>query len=254
MFLRAARMLRLAHWNTIELNQQENNVPSRLNSFLAALALLGMALPATAGVVIGGTRVVYDGARKETTISVKNPEKIAPYLMQNWVENINEADTSKPPFIVTPPLFRLDAGKENILRIVRTGGNLPTDRESLYWLSIKSIPASQKSDDNQLLISVKARLKLIYRPEGLKGNPNEAYKALRFSPLGNKLQVTNPTPFYVSFQTIKVGTQEVDIKDAGTLAPMGSLSWTLPAGASGKVSWQAINDYGGITEAASTPQ
>ncbi|MFZ4832475.1 fimbrial biogenesis chaperone [Rouxiella sp. Mn2063] len=229
-------------------------MPSRLTSFLAAFVLMAITLPATAGVIIGGTRVVYDGARKEASISVKNPEKAAPYLMQNWVENFNAADTSKPPFIVTPPLFRLDAGKENILRIVRTGGNLPTDRESIYWLSIKSIPSGKKSDDNQLLVSVKARLKLIYRPEGLKGNANEAWKSLSFSRQGGKLQVTNPTPFYVSFQTVKVGGQDVDIKDSGTLAPMGSLSWTLPAGASGKVSWTAINDFGGITEEASTPQ
>lgn len=72
---------------------------TRLISFLAASALMVMALPATAGVVIGGTRVVYDGARKEASISVKNPEKTAPYLMQNWVENINETDTSKPPLL-----------------------------------------------------------------------------------------------------------------------------------------------------------
>jgi len=236
------------------LNQKERDVPSGLYSFLAASVLMVATLPATAGVIIGGTRVVYDGARKEASISVKNPEKIAPYLIQSWVENIKGANTSKPPFIVTPPLFRLDAGKENILRIVRTGGNLPTDRESLYWLSIKSIPASKKSDDNQLLISVKAQLKLIYRPEGLKGNANEAWKTLSFSRLGNTLQVTNPTPFYVSFQTIKVGSQEVDIKDSATLAPMGSLNWVIPAGATGKVSWSAINDYGGITEEASTAQ
>lgn len=155
---------------------------------------------------------------------------------------------------MTPPLFRLDAGKENVLRVMRTGGNLPTDRESLYWLSIKSIPASKKSDDNQLLISVKARLKLIYRPEGLKGNPNDAYKAVSFSHQGNQLKATNPTPFYVSFQSIRIGSQDVDIKDSATLAPMGSLSWTLQAGATGKVSWTAINDYGGVTEEASTPQ
>lgn len=226
---------------------------SRLKLLLTATLLMVVTLPAAAGVVIGGTRVVYDGARKEATISVKNPEKTAPYLMQNWVDNIQDGDTSKPPFIVTPPLFRLDAGKENILRIVRTGGNLPTDRESLYWLNIKSIPASTRTDENQLLISVKARIKMIYRPEGLKGNANEAWKTLTFSREGNKLHVNNPTPYFVSFQTLKIGNQDVEIKDSGTLAPMSSLNWMLPAGAAGKVSWKAINDYGGITEEASAP-
>ncbi|MDI8993129.1 fimbria/pilus periplasmic chaperone, partial [Salmonella enterica subsp. enterica serovar Anatum] len=40
------------------------------------------------------------------------------------------------PFMVTPPLFRLNGGQKNVLRIIRTGGNLPEDRESLYWLDI----------------------------------------------------------------------------------------------------------------------
>ncbi len=52
----------------------------------------------------------------------------------------------KAPFLITPPLFRLDAKQENVLRIIRTGGNLPADRESLFWLNIKSIPSSARNE------------------------------------------------------------------------------------------------------------
>ncbi|HHU4047295.1 TPA: fimbrial biogenesis chaperone [Enterobacter cloacae] len=203
---------------------------------------------AYAGVVIGGTRLIYDGARKEATISVINAEKNSPYLIQGWVENVRPSDTSKPAFIVTPPLFRLDAGKENMLRVLRTGGNLPSDRESLYWLSIKAIPATKKTDENQLLISVKSRLKLIYRPADIQGDPDQAWKKVNFTRKGNMLIASNPTPFYISFHTVKAGNQEVDLNDSATLAPMSSLSWKLPSGASEPVKWKVINDYGGITE------
>lgn len=223
-------------------------MPPATNIFLATLIIAATSLPASAGVVIGGTRLIYDGARKEATISVINQDKSAPFLIQSWVENTRDGEHAKPPFIVTPPLFRLDSGKENLLRVMRTGGNLPGDRESLYWLSIKSIPATNKTDENQLLISVKSRIKLIYRPEGLPGNADDAWKKVNFVREGNILKASNPTPYYISFHTVKAGDQEIDISDAATLAPLSALSWKLPTGAGASLRWQAINDYGGITE------
>lgn len=46
---------------------------------------------------------------------------------------------------------------KNVLRIIRTGGNLPEDRESLYWLDIKSIPSSNPDNKhNTLMLAVKS--------------------------------------------------------------------------------------------------
>ncbi|HGB6406542.1 TPA: molecular chaperone, partial [Salmonella enterica subsp. enterica serovar Oranienburg] len=100
-----------------------------------------------------------------------NPEKSGVYLIQSWVDGGQKSDRS--PFIVTPPLFRINPGEENILRIVRTGGFLPENRESVFWLNVKSIPAmdSRAPDENRLQLVVKSRLKLFYRPSGLKGDP-----------------------------------------------------------------------------------
>lgn len=220
---------------------------SKLKTFCVVAALICTSQYAAAGVIVGGTRVIYNAAQKETSIAVRNPEKTVPYLIQSWVENASPTDTSKAPFIITPPLFRLDAGQENTLRIVRTGGQLPEDRESLYWLNIKSIPSSSKADNNQLQISVKTRIKLIYRPASLAANAPEAYKQISFARQGNQLQVTNPTAYQIAFFSVKVGG--VEIKEPGSITPFGTLNMPLPAGASGQVSWQTINDFGGITPA-----
>ncbi len=220
---------------------------SKLKTFCVVAALICTSQYAAAGVIVGGTRVIYNAAQKETSIAVRNPEKTVPYLIQSWVENASPTDTSKAPFIITPPLFRLDAGQENTLRIVRTGGQLPEDRESLYWLNIKSIPSSSKADSNQLQISVKTRIKLIYRPASLVANAPEAYKQISFARQGNQLQVTNPTAYQIAFFSVKVGG--VEIKEPGSITPFGTLNMPLPAGASGQVSWQTINDFGGITPA-----
>lgn len=222
---------------------------SKLKTFCVITALISTTQYASAGVIVGGTRVIYNAAQKETSIAVRNPEKTTPYLMQSWVENASPTDSSKAPFIITPPLFRLDAGQENTLRIVRTGGQLPEDRESLFWLNIKSIPSSSKAETNQLQISVKTRIKLIYRPASLAANAPESYKRLTFSRQGNQLQVTNPTAYQIAFYSVKVGG--VEIKEPGSITPFGTLSLPLPAGASGQVSWQTINDFGGITAAES---
>lgn len=207
-------------------------------------ALLVMTSVAQAGVVIGGTRLIYDGGKKESSLSVSNPDKV-PYLIQSWVETTG-GGAEKAPFMITPPLFRLDGGQENVLRVVRAGGNLPSDKESLYWMNIKSIPsASKESNQNTLQIAVKTRIKLIYRPQGLKGVPEESAEKLTWHRNGNNLQVSNPTPFYMNFQQIKVAGK--DVKDVTYVAPMSSASFALPAGvSSGNVSWKIISDYGGV--------
>ncbi|MBE0398489.1 fimbria/pilus periplasmic chaperone [Citrobacter amalonaticus] len=61
-------------------------------------------------VVIGGTRIIYDATKKDASITVSNPDN-HPYLIQTWVDNVENV-TKEVPFIVTPPLYRLNAGKK----------------------------------------------------------------------------------------------------------------------------------------------
>ena len=50
---------------------------------LLATALLSLMLStAHAGVIIGGTRIIFDGAKKETSLSVNNPDG-TPYLIHD---------------------------------------------------------------------------------------------------------------------------------------------------------------------------
>ncbi|CAI1690960.1 fimbria/pilus periplasmic chaperone [Serratia quinivorans] len=198
---------------------------------------------AEAGVVIGATRLVYDGDKKESTLSVSNPDTLA-YLIQSWVDP-QEGSSEKAPFILTPPLFRLDGGLQNVLRVVRVGGTLPEDRESLYWLNVKSIPSASRQD-NTLQIAVKTRIKLLYRPAALNGQSPEAVSGqLTWRQAGTTLTVNNPTPFYMNFQSVTINGLEV--QDATYVAPRSTATFNLPATARGKaVIWRLITDYGGV--------
>ncbi|WP_025123494.1 MULTISPECIES: molecular chaperone [unclassified Serratia (in: enterobacteria)] len=217
----------------------------KLCSVFLVAGLLATTFSSTAGVVIGGTRLVYDGAKKEAALNVSNPDKTA-YLIQSWVET-QEGGEAKAPFIITPPLFRLDGNQNNVLRIVRAGGSLPEDKESLFWLNIKSIPSSEKRD-NTLQIAVKTRIKLIYRPKGVQGTLDQSASQIKWQRSGNTLKATNNSGHYLTFFAVKIAGKA--IPDFPMLAPGATQSVTLPAVSAGnQVSWEIINDYGGTSEA-----
>ncbi|WP_459585808.1 fimbrial biogenesis chaperone, partial [Enterobacter asburiae] len=92
----------------------------------------------------------------------------------------------------------LDAEQKNSLRINYLGTPLPTDRESVFWLNIKNIAPSKKANSNKLQINVKSKFKLFFRPAGLKGNAELAYKKLKFTCRNNTLSAHNPSPWFVS--------------------------------------------------------
>lgn len=219
-----------------------------LSKTLIACAVISASVSAAnAGVIIGGTRVVYDGNKKEASIDVNNPDK-TPYLIQSWVETLN-GGAEKAPFIITPPLYRLDGGQQNIERVVVTG-NLPQDKVSLYWLNIKAIPSAPKKD-NTLQIAIKTRIKLIYRPAGLKSQqPQELSHQLTWRRNGNQLQVTNPTSYVINFNEISLGGKKIE--NVSYVLPGESMNFTLPAGAnSTSINYKVINDYGAVSDVQS---
>lgn len=213
-------------------------------SHIVLAAVMVSSASASAGVVMGGTRIVYPENKKEVAFSVSNKEGIKPYLIQSWVEGDLQNNRNSAPFIVTPPLFRLDPDQTNMLRIQYTGAPLPNDRESVFWLDIKAIAPKPKDGDNELQVNIKSKFKIFYRPEHLAGDPATAWEKLTFARSGKGIKASNPTPYYVSFYSLKVGGKE--IADPGMIAPGQSREW--PVAASGSVTWSAINDFGGITK------
>ncbi|EGH1800931.1 pili assembly chaperone PapD, partial [Salmonella enterica] len=126
-------------------------------------------------VKLGATRVIYHAGTAGTTLSVSNPQNY-PILVQSSVKA--EDKSSPAPFLVMPPLFRLEANQQSQLRIVRTGGDMPTDRETLQWVCINAVPPEDEPSDTQakgatldLNLSINVCDKLIFRPDAVKGTP-----------------------------------------------------------------------------------
>lgn len=213
---------------------------------IIAAGLLILTSASHAGVEILGTRIIYDANKKEVSLQLSNHDN-APYLVQSWIDD-GENGESKAPFIITPPLFRLENNKDAVLRVVRTGGQFPQDRESLYWANIKYIPSVEKVDANMLYIAVKTRMKLIYRPSTLsEESAAKAGEALSWQRQEQNLSVKNPTPYVVSFAYIEIGGKR--LSDPDFLLPFGSKTYRLPSHMKGKdVQWAIINDYGKTTQ------
>lgn len=197
---------------------------------------------ACATVSIGGTRVLYDGAKKEVSLSVRNPDS-TPYLIQTAVSNLND-DVQKPPFVITPPLYRLNGGKENLMRII-LAGTLPQDKESMYWLRVKAIPSAPR-EKNTLQIAVSTSIKLIYRPESLKNiDVEKESDKLSWHISGNNLEINNPTPCFINFNEIIVAGKK--LTNVSYAPPGKTTSFTLPAGVnSGNIQFSVISDFGAV--------
>lgn len=211
---------------------------------LSIFLLLSIQLSYGGGILVGRTRVIYEANKKEASLPLSNKSENKPFLIQSWIDNGD--GKTRGPFVVTPPLFRLNANDENNLRISYTGGELPKDKESIFYINVRAIPSTPKNNTNELRLVIKTRIKLFYRPEKLQGKPYDAYKLLTFARSGGQLQITNPTPYYVVFSYLTVGNTV--LKDTDMIAPGGQLNVTLPANNTGNtVEWSAINDYGGDT-------
>ena len=220
----------------------------------ALMSLLLLTNVASAAVRPALTRVVALESDKETSIKLLNDDTTQDYLVQSWVEDLKGSDKNLP-LILTPPLFKIGAGREGKLRMVILPGRIPQDRESVYWLWIQEVPPVSKVKGNQLQVAVRTRLKIFLRPTTLSEKPAETVSKLQWqvSHDGGKawLVVKNPTQYYASFSELSVttGGSAQPVADKWSMVPAkGEMRYALPAGVSGKagtLNYSLMNDFGG---------
>ncbi|HBT4804007.1 TPA: fimbria/pilus periplasmic chaperone [Klebsiella quasipneumoniae subsp. similipneumoniae] len=214
------------------------------------LAAVGASFQTQAGVVINGTRIIYPSDEKEITVQVTNNGK-RPVLVQSWLDNGDSQatpDTITTPFVLTPPINRLDAGKAQSLRITAVStALLPQDRESLFWLNVLEIPSRPGGDikpENYLQLAVRSRIKFFWRPASLRESASNAPQSLRWFTSAQGLKATNPTPFYISLATLTIAGKTTD---ADMVEPFSSRIFFDVRSRSGdtiKAEW--IDDYGAV--------
>lgn len=228
----------------------------------AALALGGFLLftsvsPASANVVIGGTRLVYPANEREITVKLSNGGD-EPALVQAWVDSGNpdsRADQADAPFLLMPPVARISPQRSQTLRMTYTHDPLPQDVESVFWLNVLDVPPLPKNaESNFMQVAYRSRIKVFYRPEGLKGYAEDTPAAITWTLVakdkGFALRGTNPTVFSASYNKTQllVGGKTYSSK-GGMIPARGTFEFPLeglqshPQGGA-TVSYEWLNDYG----------
>ena len=230
---------------------------------LAAILLsLLLGTAAQASVTLTGTRIIFPSGEKEATIQLTN-EGSKPALVQTWLDKGNNQESPENidvPFVITPTIMRIEAGKSQTLRIIYSGEALPADKESLFWLNVLDVPpkAEMEGDSNNLQFAFRTRVKLMYRPSNLPGNAQEAPAQLQWSvdvDAKNQpvLKARNPSAFVVNVAGVEVQLGGKSF-EAGVGPVLPGQVATFPikepaganmAGAAGAtVMFSSINDWG----------
>ncbi|MCH7389617.1 fimbrial biogenesis chaperone [Acinetobacter dispersus] len=236
-----------------------------LNSYNFLLGLtMSSALIASqshAEIILHGTRVIYPSDAREVTLQVSNNGS-KPSLVQAWIDEgdaKSTPDQSKVPFMITPPISRVDPTKSQSLRITAlpNAAQLNQKQETVFWLNVLDIPPRPTANskdavpDNFLQLAIRSRIKFFYRPASIKADANLAGEKLQWAKSGQTLIVKNPTPFHVTMTAVyqqNVG-KPVDLLPKGLmLPPFSEDKIQLKAGNTEKLSYVNINDYGGRIE------
>ncbi len=230
--------------------------------------LLGLALSSAivtplshAEIVLHGTRVIYPSDAREVTLQLSNNGN-KPALVQAWIDEgdpKSTPDQSKVPFMITPPISRVEAAKSQSLRITAlpNAKQLNQKQETVLWLNVLDIPprptakGEETIPDNFLQLAIRSRIKFFYRPASIKSDANTAAEKLQWRKSGQKLVIKNPTPFHITMTAIYQfdGNKRVDLLPQGLmLSPFSEDQVQLKTTNTAKMSFVNVNDYGGRVE------
>ncbi|MBW7984860.1 P pilus assembly chaperone PapD [Enterobacillus tribolii] len=213
---------------------------------------------ASAGMTITGTRIIFPSDEREVTVRTNN-RGASPSLVQVWVDDgkvggdINKVNT---PFVVTPPVYRVEPGKGQSVRLVYNGMSLPQDRESVFWFNMLEVPPVDKKAKNAdvLELAFRTRIKIFYRPSSLKSSSINDLDKLTWQQVntnkGRGIKVSNPTPYYVSFESasIEAGNRKYAL-ETEMVEPFGSKTFSVSGNQSvstaiNSIDINILNDYG----------
>lgn len=220
----------------------------------AAVVYMTLSTTAMAAMTISGTRVIFPGSEKEVTVRTMNKGN-TPALVQVWVDDGNthaDVNSMKVPFMITPPVYRVEPGKGQSLRLIYNNMTLPQDRESVYWLNMLEIPPMYKGPaKDRLELAFRTRIKIFYRPKSIeKSDSTQKIGELKWTIENKKLKINNPTPYFYSFDSITLyaGSQRISV-NSNMVAPLSTSELTFSkntpvTGSITRGEFGLLNDYG----------
>ncbi|KMW72226.1 pilus assembly protein [Photorhabdus luminescens subsp. luminescens] len=218
--------------------------------------LLGITtLSAHANIVINTTRVIYPANNKEVSVQLLNVGD-QPSLVQSWIDDgdpNSTPETAKVPFLLTPPVVKIEGNNGQQLRIKYINSNLPADRESLFYLNVLDIPpvAENIGDKNIMQIAIRTRIKFFYRPDKLSISPKQIQQNIALKREGNQLKLENSSPYFMNVVGLKSADTQPNLLNEGTIIkPFSSHSFSTneKVKAGDKLTLAIVDDFGAINK------
>lgn len=213
---------------------------------------------AQAGLTLDSTRVVLTQAKGETQFRARNTSTDTNFLVQSRLSRTREGRESVGNFLVSPPLFRLEAGSTNAIRLrLLSPVGLPTDRESVFYLMTQGMPASPvplrqsaapaNGTGAGVTVGVGFSLKLFYRPTGLATPDEKVYQQATFTRVPGGVQLTNPTPYYFDLAGMAIDGKRVTFsaQSPALVPPKSQVVLATRSALKKRVSWSVKDDFGG---------
>lgn len=211
------------------------------------LMLLAMSGAAQAGVVIYGTRVIYPAGKKEVVVQIMNQGERTS-LVQSWIDDGDTAQSPEHidvPFLLTPPVSRVAAKSGQQLKIKKMAGNLPADKESLFFLNVLDIPPNEEQNvgKNVIKFATQNRIKLFWRPAGIDPVSKETFRQLQISRVSPGVVIKNNTANWITLTDISVNNLKLN-SESLMLAPRSQQMIIGVVKNAGVCSLTMIDDYG----------
>lgn len=236
---------------------------NKMMKYLAILLIL-LTKVASASVIMTGTRVIYPSDVKSKTIQLNNTDSFF-NVVQMWVDvnNPNSTpDDADAPFIINPPIFRVEANSGQNVRLIYTGGKpLPADRESVFYLNMLQVPptTSESMSKNRLRLLFRHRMKIFYRPATIPnaGKTVSEMQTFTLSPKDKKwlLTINNLSSYFATYSDIVItinGKKISKFDDLPMVAPKSSETIVisnnvsnLPTTADVNIEYILVGDQGG---------
>lgn len=167
------------------------------------------------GIFIDKTKVVFSSHLNKITLMIANHTNDN-YLLQAVMQNYDPQtgmvanDNQEIPFIASPPVYELHAGDETYVTLLAVPSRtnlLPPRRESLFYLTLRLIPAQAKNNTAVKLRLVTAHnIRIFWRP--LVGEIET--RAFYFSCNNGHLIISNSSGYYKEVMQLFIDGYKVE--------------------------------------------
>lgn len=200
---------------------------------------------ASGGVQLDRSRILIKDGKTAASYAIQNHYD-SPLLARAIITNFD--GTPSTAFAVSPSLFQIKPKATFQSQVVQLE-KLPNDRESVFWLTVKTVLASDKKEEkspNAVEFAIAQSIKLFYRPKGISDNCESAVKKIEWYKTSKGLKAKNPSAVSVSLVKVKSGTTESSIGD--TLLPFEEKEWNAVINSNAETVFTFVDEYGNFLE------